>query len=345
MQDAGKMYMQMSWINENSQLTSRADARCFSSGPCCCCPPSDPLLGEATERKRRVEEHWVKLAIVIVGAFGVFQMFSIILRCSRATMSHTEADKGELASMVTLADFDYYKILGLSKTASQEEIKKAVRKAVMKWHPDKNAGDKKADEMMKKVLEAKKVLEDSKERWLYDKSQKEGAGGETQKRKRDDAQKEEAKKEKRTGDKEPTFRKYSLVGSWDKWRSFIDFTHIGFIDTYGAVLGADVAVSALQEVEFKILCERNWNLCVYRDGIGGIKVGPNTASAAWKLTAKKQSRTLRVKICPFADMTSFGPFFQIYGDRPCDSQQHQHVLAWGQLGPMDLSHRLRPDER
>ena len=49
---------------------------------------------------------------------------------------------------------DYYKILGVSKSAGQDEIKKAYRKLAVKYHPDKNKGDKKAEERFKEVNEA-----------------------------------------------------------------------------------------------------------------------------------------------------------------------------------------------
>lgn len=63
---------------------------------------------------------------------------------------------------------DYYKILGVSKDASQEEIKKAYRKLARKYHPDLNPGDKSAEEKFKEVNEAYAVLGDEKQRALYD---------------------------------------------------------------------------------------------------------------------------------------------------------------------------------
>lgn len=63
---------------------------------------------------------------------------------------------------------DYYKILGVSKTATQDEIKKAFRKLAIKYHPDKNPGDKKAEEKFKEANEANEVLGDAVKRKKYD---------------------------------------------------------------------------------------------------------------------------------------------------------------------------------
>ena len=63
---------------------------------------------------------------------------------------------------------DYYQILGVSKTASADEIKKAYRKLAVKYHPDKNPGDKSAEEKFKQVSEAYDVLSDDKKRKQYD---------------------------------------------------------------------------------------------------------------------------------------------------------------------------------
>ena len=63
---------------------------------------------------------------------------------------------------------DYYKILGVQKTASGEEIKKAYRKLAMKYHPDHTKGDKGAEEKFKKISEAYAVLSDKEKRKEYD---------------------------------------------------------------------------------------------------------------------------------------------------------------------------------
>ena len=63
---------------------------------------------------------------------------------------------------------DYYEVLGVDKTASEDEIKKAYRKIAIKYHPDRNPGDKEAEEKFKEAAEAYNVLHDPKTRQQYD---------------------------------------------------------------------------------------------------------------------------------------------------------------------------------
>ncbi len=63
---------------------------------------------------------------------------------------------------------DYYQILGIAKTATQDEIKKAYRKLAIKYHPDKTQGNKAAEEKFKEVSEAYEVLSDKEKRQKYD---------------------------------------------------------------------------------------------------------------------------------------------------------------------------------
>jgi molecular chaperone DnaJ len=63
---------------------------------------------------------------------------------------------------------DYYEILGVSKNATKDEIKKAYRKQALKWHPDKNPGDKSAEERFKEAAEAYEVLSNDEKKARYD---------------------------------------------------------------------------------------------------------------------------------------------------------------------------------
>ncbi|MGA2084074.1 MAG: DnaJ domain-containing protein, partial [Terracidiphilus sp.] len=70
--------------------------------------------------------------------------------------------------MPTTQNKDYYGTLGVKKTATPEEIRKAFRKAARRYHPDVNPGDKRAEEKFKEISEANDVLSDEKKRKVYD---------------------------------------------------------------------------------------------------------------------------------------------------------------------------------
>ena len=72
---------------------------------------------------------------------------------------------------------DYYEVLGVSKSASADEIKKAYRKLAIKYHPDKNPGDKEAEEKFKEAAEAYEVLSDENKKARYDQFGHAGMGG------------------------------------------------------------------------------------------------------------------------------------------------------------------------
>ncbi|WP_353065500.1 DnaJ domain-containing protein [Arcanobacterium hippocoleae] len=72
---------------------------------------------------------------------------------------------------------DFYQDLGVAKTASKDEIKKAYRKLARKYHPDQNQGNKAAEEKFKQVSEAYQVLSDEEDRRQYDAIRAMGAGG------------------------------------------------------------------------------------------------------------------------------------------------------------------------
>ena len=67
-----------------------------------------------------------------------------------------------------MAQRDYYEVLGVSRTAGEDEIKHAYRKLAMKYHPDHNPGDKEAEQKFKEAAEAYDVLHDADKRARYD---------------------------------------------------------------------------------------------------------------------------------------------------------------------------------
>src|SRR4249919_632657 len=70
--------------------------------------------------------------------------------------------------MATTTKKDYYEILGVKKSASADDVRKAFRKLARKYHPDVNPGDKAAEEKFKALSEANEVLSDPKKRKIYD---------------------------------------------------------------------------------------------------------------------------------------------------------------------------------
>ncbi len=72
---------------------------------------------------------------------------------------------------------DYYEVLGIAKNATEDEIKKAYRKKAIQYHPDKNPGDKKAEEKFKEAAEAYEILSDAQKRQRYDQFGHAGVNG------------------------------------------------------------------------------------------------------------------------------------------------------------------------
>ena len=76
-----------------------------------------------------------------------------------------------------MAKRDYYEVLGLSRTAAADEIKKAYRKLAIKFHPDKNPDNKEAEEKFKEAAEAYEVLSSAEKKQRYDQFGHQGMGG------------------------------------------------------------------------------------------------------------------------------------------------------------------------
>ena len=76
-----------------------------------------------------------------------------------------------------MAKRDYYEVLGVGKGATQDEIKKAYRRLALQYHPDRNPGDKAAEEKFKEAAEAYEVLGDEQKRAQYDRLGHEGMQG------------------------------------------------------------------------------------------------------------------------------------------------------------------------
>ena len=72
---------------------------------------------------------------------------------------------------------DYYEILEVTRTATDQEIKSAYRRLALKFHPDRNPGDKAAEEKFKEAAEAYAVLADTDKRHMYDRFGHAGLGG------------------------------------------------------------------------------------------------------------------------------------------------------------------------
>ncbi|KAH9831570.1 uncharacterized protein C8Q71DRAFT_816037 [Rhodofomes roseus] len=72
---------------------------------------------------------------------------------------------------------DYYKLLGVDRSASEDDIKKAYRKMALKWHPDRNKGSEEATKKFKQISEAFEVLSDKQKRAVYDQFGEEGLKG------------------------------------------------------------------------------------------------------------------------------------------------------------------------
>ena len=130
--------------------------------------PFDPQVHEAMLMQPSEQEEGTVTAVLERG----YRQGDRVLRPARVAVSSGPAHRSragprELGTMAT-GTRDYYEILGVGKTASQDEIKKAYRKLARKYHPDANPNDPKAEEKFKEVSSAYEVLSDAEKRKQYD---------------------------------------------------------------------------------------------------------------------------------------------------------------------------------
>src|SRR5207249_8418266 len=96
----------------------------------------------------------------------------------RARRSHQPPARGDARmSRATGGGGDYYALLGVPREASEADIKKAYRRLAMEYHPDRNGGDKAAEEKFKQITEAYEVLRDPDKRAAYDRYGEAGLRG------------------------------------------------------------------------------------------------------------------------------------------------------------------------
>jgi molecular chaperone DnaJ len=105
----------------------------------------------------------ISFPLSVLGLGGIINLYQILCRLSSPLATPRP---GVILTFV--ADRDYYRILGVERSASQEEIRKAYRKLARKYHPDINPGSKEAENRFKEISVANDVLSDPKKRKLYD---------------------------------------------------------------------------------------------------------------------------------------------------------------------------------
>lgn len=131
-----------------------------------------------------------------------------------------------------MAFIDYYKILGIDKSANSNDIKKAYRKLARKYHPDVNPGDKEAERKFKEINEANEVLSNPENRKKYDKYGKDWKHAEEFEK----AEQQQQYRSSRQGSRQQT---------WD------DFSGSGYSDFFESMFGGDSFSGGRRNVMFK----------------------------------------------------------------------------------------------
>jgi DnaJ-class molecular chaperone len=116
----------------------------------------------------RIRKSHTSVARNFVRAHVGYVPLDSLISCRKVSESHESVSRRCYHSSAPAYKKDYYEVLGLSKGASKEEIKKKFRELAKKYHPDLNKNDKSAEKMFKEVSEAYEVLEDDKKRKQYD---------------------------------------------------------------------------------------------------------------------------------------------------------------------------------
>ena len=110
----------------------------------------------------------------LVAEIILFSLFYDILPVLRIL---TYLNLSIFRSTLIMAKKDFYEVLGVPRTATTDEIKAAYRKLALKYHPDRNPGNKEAEEKFKEAAEAYEVLSDAQKRKTYDQFGHAGMGG------------------------------------------------------------------------------------------------------------------------------------------------------------------------
>src|SRR3954462_6571119 len=126
-----------------------------------------------------------------------------------------------------MAKRDYYHVLGLEKTATADEVKKAYRQLAVKYHPDKNPGDKTAEEKFKELGEAYEALSDPQKRAAYDQYGHAAFDKRPGHARQSDEQTTEQPGGERVRSRWDAFGAYNTAARWQDQQTILLFTAVG----------------------------------------------------------------------------------------------------------------------